>query len=162
MNPAFQAPRLLLFILLISSFRALFLLRWYVIDAKTSITQKCRDIGYLNDLFCQNINYSATNESAKKHPGLRRAFVGAHSRPGCFFANAVPENNHITFSPKAIDVLAFFTVRPESSMSWHLTIKAFQIRCIDKNRLCQPLVGSLPSELPPTLDEKIRIVTGTY
>lgn len=41
-------------------------------------------------------------------------------------------------------------------------IKAFQIRCIDKKRLCQPLVGSLPSELLPTLDEKIRIVTGTY
>ena len=41
-------------------------------------------------------------------------------------------------------------------------IKAFQLRCIDKKRLCQPLVGSLPAELIIKLDEKIHIVTGLY
>jgi mRNA interferase MazF len=41
-------------------------------------------------------------------------------------------------------------------------IKVFQLRCIDKKRLCLPLVGALPSELIPALDEKIRIVSGLY
>ena len=41
-------------------------------------------------------------------------------------------------------------------------IKAFQLRCIDKKRLCQPVVGSLPAEHIAELNEKLRIVTGLY
>lgn len=41
-------------------------------------------------------------------------------------------------------------------------IKAFQLRCIDKKRLCRPLSGVLPSEYIEMLNEKIRIVTGIY
>ena len=49
-----------------------------------------------------------------------------------------------------------------ANLPYYSKIKVFQLRCIDKKRLCQPLVGSLPYELLPELDEKIRIVTGIY
>jgi hypothetical protein len=38
-----------------------------------------------------------------------------------FFATAVPESNYMASAPRVIDVLALFTVRLGSSMSWHLT-----------------------------------------
>lgn len=41
-------------------------------------------------------------------------------------------------------------------------IKVFQLRCIDKKRLCPPPVGSLPSESIEKINEKLRIVTGLY
>lgn len=41
-------------------------------------------------------------------------------------------------------------------------IKIFQLRCIDKKRLCLPPIGSLPVACIALLDEKIQIVTGTY
>ena len=41
-------------------------------------------------------------------------------------------------------------------------IKVFQLRCIDKRRLSEPRIGSLPSGMIPELNEKIRIVTGVY
>jgi len=41
-------------------------------------------------------------------------------------------------------------------------IKAFQLRCIDKRRLAEPRIGSLPEQMITALNEKIRIVTGLY
>jgi mRNA interferase MazF len=41
-------------------------------------------------------------------------------------------------------------------------IKVFQLRCVDKRRLIQPKIGSLPNHIIEQLDEKIEIVTGLY
>jgi mRNA interferase MazF len=55
-----------------------------------------------------------------------------------------------------------FLPKGTANLNYPSKIKAFQLRCIDKSRLCQPPVGSLPAEHISELDEKIRIVTGTY
>ena len=34
----------------------------YVINARTSITQKCQDIDYLNGYMCQDIDYPASDK----------------------------------------------------------------------------------------------------
>jgi mRNA interferase MazF len=41
-------------------------------------------------------------------------------------------------------------------------IKVFQLRCVDKRRLSQDRIGTLPPDLIRLLNEKIRIVTGLY
>ena len=55
-----------------------------------------------------------------------------------------------------------FLSKGTANLPYPSKIKAFQLRCIDKKRLCQPSVGSLPSENIEILNEKIRIVTGLY
>lgn len=55
-----------------------------------------------------------------------------------------------------------FIPKGTANLPYDSKIKAFQIRCIDKKRLCQPVVGSLSSDDVKMLDEKIRIVTGLY
>ncbi len=55
-----------------------------------------------------------------------------------------------------------FLPKGTANLPYPSKIKVFQLRCIDKKRLCQPSKGSLPSEHITTLNEKIRIVTGLY
>jgi len=49
-----------------------------------------------------------------------------------------------------------------ASLRYDSKIKVFQLRCVDKKRLSESKIGSLPAELSKQLDEKIRIVTGLY
>ncbi len=49
-----------------------------------------------------------------------------------------------------------------ANLQYDSKIKVFQMRCVDKKRLSESSVGSIPIELLKQLDEKIRIVTGLY
>jgi mRNA interferase MazF len=49
-----------------------------------------------------------------------------------------------------------------ASLPYPSKVKVFQIRCIDKKRLREPKIGSLPPEQISLLNEKIQIVTGVY
>lgn len=55
-----------------------------------------------------------------------------------------------------------FLPRGTSNLQYGSKIKVFQLRCVDKKRLREPKIGSLPMEFIEQLDEKIRIVTGLY
>lgn len=55
-----------------------------------------------------------------------------------------------------------FLPKGTANLSHNSKIKAFQLRCIDKKRLCQPALGSLPFDQIVMLEEKLRIVTGLY
>lgn len=48
------------------------------------------------------------------------------------------------------------------NLKYDSKIKVFQLRCIDKKRLSEYRIGTLPTEIMKELDEKIRIVTGLY
>jgi mRNA interferase MazF len=49
-----------------------------------------------------------------------------------------------------------------AGLSYPSKVYVFQIRYIDKKRLREPKIGSLPTEQISLLNEKIRIVTGIY
>ena len=55
-----------------------------------------------------------------------------------------------------------FLAQGTANLPYPSKIKVFQLRCIDKKRLCMPLLGVLSGEQVAELDEKIRIVTGVY
>ena len=55
-----------------------------------------------------------------------------------------------------------FVSRGTAGLSFDSKIKVFQLRCVDKRRLSPTRIGTLPPDLIPRLDEKIRIVTGLY
>jgi len=63
---------------------------------------------------------------------------------------------------KAVYFHEVFLPRGTANLSYPSKIKVFQLRCIDKERLNQPSIGSIPAELIRMLDEKIQIVTGIY
>ena len=49
-----------------------------------------------------------------------------------------------------------------TNLQFHSKLKVFQLRCVDKKRLSESRIGSIPPEMMKELDEKIRIVTGLY
>lgn len=49
-----------------------------------------------------------------------------------------------------------------ANLQYDSKIKIFQLRCIDKKRLSESKIGSIPIDLYDLLNEKIRIVTGLY
>jgi mRNA interferase MazF len=49
-----------------------------------------------------------------------------------------------------------------AGLQFESKIKVFQLRCIDKKRLSESKIGSIPNKSIKKLDEKIRIVTGLY
>lgn len=55
-----------------------------------------------------------------------------------------------------------FLPKGTANLRYPSKIKVFQLRCIDKKRLCVPALGSLSSELIISLNKKIEIVTGLY
>lgn len=55
-----------------------------------------------------------------------------------------------------------FLSKGTANLPFDSKIKVFQLRCIDKKRLTDPKIGSIPTETIKKLDEKLRIVTGLY
>jgi mRNA interferase MazF len=63
---------------------------------------------------------------------------------------------------KAVYFHEVFLAQGTANLPYPSKIKVFQLRCIDKGRLNQFSIGSIPAELIRLLDEKIQIVTGVY
>lgn len=63
---------------------------------------------------------------------------------------------------KKIHFHEIFLPKGTSNLQYDSKIKVFQLRCVDKKRLSESKIGSLPRELIEQLDEKIQIVTGLY
>jgi mRNA interferase MazF len=63
---------------------------------------------------------------------------------------------------KKIHFHEIFLPSGTADLKYPSKIKVFQLRCVDKNRLSELAIGSLPREIMKQLDEKIRIVTGLY
>ena len=55
-----------------------------------------------------------------------------------------------------------FLPKGTANLPFSSKIKVFQLRCIDKKRLCSSPLGSLPSGIIESLNEKIQIVTGLF